>query len=528
MHFSEKLLEIVPIPIFYKNRQGRYIGCNSAFEKLIGLKRDQIIGKTVFDISPKEVAEEYHKKDQELFEKPGIQTYSWKVVSSTGETKNVIFYKTTYQNKKGEIIGLIGAVIDLTEIHRKNQELKLSYERWQKTFDAFDDMVFIIDKSYNIISSNIALKKNFYGEFVDGMKCFKIIHGLDSLPDSCPCKKVFEDGLKRNIEIFLKQLNSYFDCSFYPVKNQKGEVEQVIHIMRNINARKKAEIELIRSRNLLMNQNKSLVKFTNAANILTQPLDKFLKELLIELSTTLKTTYTSIWFFDTNKTKLSCAYEYNSNKNRFDTPEELIVKDYQGYFDAILNDKLVTADNAHTDPGTIDLLTSYLIPKGIKSMMDCLISLGKEPLGIICCEHTEDTRNWTIEEANYLISMSNIVSLYMQTSKAENTERNLLHQLTKFDNLLSHTDIGIMVVDEQKKVVFINQTSETFFGEKIKNILGNTCPEKILNNKNNEISITRKNGKAGKAFVMAEPCSWEGKKAEIFTITDITELHDKR
>ncbi|HRU01602.1 MAG TPA: hypothetical protein P5239_07865, partial [Victivallales bacterium] len=94
------------------------------------------------------------------------------------------------------------------------------------------------------------------------------------------------------------------------------------------------------------------------------------------------------------------------------------------------------------------------------------------------------------------------------------------------NNLLSYTDVGIMVVDEQKTVVFINKTSEIFFGEKIKNILGNTCPEKILNNKNGEISIIRKNGKTGKAFLMAEPCSWEGKKAEIFTITDITDLHN--
>ncbi|HOK04355.1 MAG TPA: PAS domain S-box protein [Victivallales bacterium] len=527
MHFSETLLEIVPVPIFYKNKQGRYIGCNSAFEKLIGFRKDQIIGKTVYDIAPKEIAEEYHKKDQELFEKPGIQTYNWKVISRTGEIKNVIFYKTVYKNKKGEVIGLIGSVIDLTEIQQKNRELKLSYERWQRTFDAFDDMVFVIDKSYNILFSNTALKKNFYGEFVDGAKCFKIIHGVDSQPDSCPCKNVFEDGLKRNIEIFLNQLNSYFDCSFYPVKDQKGNVEQVIHIMRNINARKKAEIELTRSRNLLLNQNKSLVKFTDAANILTRPLDKFLKDLLIELSTTLKITYASIWFFNTDKTKLSCAYQYNANKSRFDnSSEELIVKDYPGYFETILHDKLVSADNAHTDPGTIDLLSSYLIPKGIRSMMDCLITLGKEPLGIICCEHTGDHRNWTIEEANYLISMANIVSLYMQTSKAENTERNLLHQLTKFNNLLSYTDVGIMVVDEQKTVVFINKTSEIFFGEKIKNILGNTCPEKILNNKNGEISIIRKNGKTGKAFLMAEPCSWEGKKAEIFTITDITDLHN--
>lgn len=524
MRFSETILETTPIPIFYKNRDGRYLGCNTAFEKFIGLKRDQIVGKKVFEIAPKEIAEQYQQKDNELFENPGTHIYDWKLVNKKGEIREVIFHKSTYTNKKGEVHGLIGAISDITELRQKNRELRFAYERWQKTFDAFDDIIFVIDKTYNIVLSNLATKKNFYGEYIDGVKCFKIIHGTDSQPEICLCKNVFEDGQKRSTELFNKELNAYFDCSFYPLKNNNGEVEQVIHIMRNINARKKAETEMLRSRNVLLAQNKSLVKFTNAPRILSIPLDKFLKDILIELSNVLKITYTSIWFFDTEKTKLSCAYSYDSRKNIFLNSGELLVKDYSNYFDTILHDKLISADNAHSDPGTTDLLSSYLVPKGITSVMDSLISLGKDPLGIICCEHTGKPRNWTVEEANYLISISNIVSLYMQTSKIENTEKDLIEQIAKFNNLVSQTDVGLMVINENKKVVFVNKASEIFFGEKVKSILGQTCPNEIINAKNNEIQIIRKNGKKGLAIVNSEPCHWEGKKSEILTITDISDI----
>mgnify|MGYP001564517304 CR=1 FL=1 len=75
--FSNTLIEANPLPIFYKNREGRYIGCNAAFESFIGLKRDQIVGKTVFEVAAEEMASKCHEKDEELFASPGAQVYDY-------------------------------------------------------------------------------------------------------------------------------------------------------------------------------------------------------------------------------------------------------------------------------------------------------------------------------------------------------------------------------------------------------------------------------------------------------------------
>ncbi len=523
MLFSNTLLDVNPVPVFYKNKEGRYLGCNAAFEKLVGLKRDALVGKTVYDISPRDIAEEYDRRDKELFENPGTQIYDWKLRRKDGETRDVIFNKATYTDKKGNVVGLIGAISDITELRQKKREIRQAYERWQHTFDALDDMVFVIDRDYSIMLSNKAVKRNFFGEFVDGAKCHKIIHGENSPPDYCPCSKVFEDGQKRRIEIFNQQLKSYYECSFYPVKNSKGEVEQVIHVMKDINARKKAEIEMHRSRNVLVAQNKSLVRLTDAGTILKMPLDKFMKEILAETSSVMKVAIASLWFFDSKRSKITCACAYDSRKNAFQSGDELLVKDYPSYFEAILHDKLVSADNAHSDPGTLELLSTYLLPNGITSMLDNLISLGREPLGVLCCEHVGEPRNWTIEETNYAISISNIISLYMQTSKAENTQRDLDEQVEKFNSLASQTDAGLVVLDSDDKVVFVNQAAETFLGEDIKGILGEKCPDYILRADDGRgMEIIRKNGSKGRALVKAERCGWEGRKARLLTISDIS------
>jgi len=118
--FLNALLETISNPIFYKDANGRYTGCNRAFENFIGKSRSQIIGKTVYDMGPKKIADKYYKKDAELFKKPGKQRYEWKVKRAEGELRDVIFDKATLHDAFGNVTGLVGVVSDITE--RKHAE----------------------------------------------------------------------------------------------------------------------------------------------------------------------------------------------------------------------------------------------------------------------------------------------------------------------------------------------------------------------------------------------------------------------
>jgi PAS domain S-box-containing protein len=118
--FLEILVDTIPNPVFYKDIDGRYTGCNKAFEVFSGRHRQEIIGKTVYDIGPKELADKYYQKDRELFDQPGQQQYEWLVQGKDGNLRNVIFDKATIQDKDGCVEGLIGVISDITE--RKQAE----------------------------------------------------------------------------------------------------------------------------------------------------------------------------------------------------------------------------------------------------------------------------------------------------------------------------------------------------------------------------------------------------------------------
>jgi PAS domain S-box-containing protein len=120
LSLMESLIEAVPAPVFFKNTEHVYVGCNEAFAEFIGRPREQIIGKSVFDVAPRELAELYRTQDDKLFDNPGSQVYEASVQRADGTMQEVVFQKATYSDSSGALAGLIGVMLDITE--RKNSQ----------------------------------------------------------------------------------------------------------------------------------------------------------------------------------------------------------------------------------------------------------------------------------------------------------------------------------------------------------------------------------------------------------------------
>lgn len=136
VNFLQTLMDTIPVPIFYKNTAEIYQGCNVAFENMMGLNSQEIIGKTVFDLCPIDLAEEFHQHDVELFQEPGVQVYESQIFDRMGQVRNVIFHKATFLDSEGQVGGLVGAILDITErkqaeasLQRSHEDLQLSNKR---------------------------------------------------------------------------------------------------------------------------------------------------------------------------------------------------------------------------------------------------------------------------------------------------------------------------------------------------------------------------------------------------------------
>jgi len=125
----ETLFNTIPNPVYYKDREGVYQSCNRAFsEGILMLPKEEIIGKTLDDLLPyipKNLLEIYKKKDEELYKNLGIQNYEGQVKHADGELRNYNFYKACLLSESEEILGIIGVMLDITELKEKERELEI-------------------------------------------------------------------------------------------------------------------------------------------------------------------------------------------------------------------------------------------------------------------------------------------------------------------------------------------------------------------------------------------------------------------
>ena len=148
--FQQALLDAIPIPVFFKDLDGRYLGCNKAFVSFTGMPRSDIIGRTVDAVSSSGNIERYHAEDAYVRE-TGLTLRSEAKVSTRGGTHaDVIIQRAVFRAPDDGIAGTIGAILDITDIRQAEQRLRDAVESLNDGFAMFDadDRLVLCNRPY--------------------------------------------------------------------------------------------------------------------------------------------------------------------------------------------------------------------------------------------------------------------------------------------------------------------------------------------------------------------------------------------
>jgi len=114
----------MPVPVFHKDVQGRYTGCNGAFCDFIGKSWDEVVGRYVFEVSPQNFAHTYRDRDIELLtDQVGVQVYEGQVMHKDGTVHDVVFHKARMLGDDGKPSGIIGVILDITDRKQAEQQI---------------------------------------------------------------------------------------------------------------------------------------------------------------------------------------------------------------------------------------------------------------------------------------------------------------------------------------------------------------------------------------------------------------------
>jgi PAS domain S-box-containing protein len=132
-------------PVFYKDSELRYLGCNRAYERFTDLGHAHIAGKTAHELWPADIALEFERADRELLAglSEGTQIYETSMPASGGEMREVLFHKSLFRDAQGQVGGIIGALEDVTQRKRAEEILRQSERRFRQVVEAAPEGIFI-------------------------------------------------------------------------------------------------------------------------------------------------------------------------------------------------------------------------------------------------------------------------------------------------------------------------------------------------------------------------------------------------
>ena len=180
-YFRQLLLDSIPAMVFAKDTENRLIAMNKAYQNITGLNMDIVSGKKISDfIMDKNLAEQFWKDDLEVIQ-TGIPKRNIIEPLLNNPNRWFITDKIPYKTFSGEIIGVIGFSIEITE--RKNAEDALieSEKKFRLLFDTSPDGILLMELDGKIIKTNSAFR-NMTGYTENELKnrsYFDIVAGED-------------------------------------------------------------------------------------------------------------------------------------------------------------------------------------------------------------------------------------------------------------------------------------------------------------------------------------------------------------
>lgn len=245
------LYDFAPVGYLTISEKSLIVEANLTVCELLGVNKTELTGQPFTAFIQPEDQDIYYQHRRKLLDSRIKQTCELRVHRQDNSLLDVQLESDITE----DIDGVLGQFrLCLTDIskRKKLEETLLQNTEWGKTFDAMQDVITIQDKNLRIVRANKAAHQLFQFNYGDlkGRYCYELFTKRQKPCSRCPLCKTLKDK-KNHFEIVEnKILNKIFQVSSSFITDDKGELQYLVHVAKDITEQKKLEEELFQAKKM--------------------------------------------------------------------------------------------------------------------------------------------------------------------------------------------------------------------------------------------------------------------------------------
>ena len=156
--FLQALVDTIPYPVFYKDPDTRFLGCNRAYERAFGIRREDVMGKRVaeLDYIPEADRLAYQAEDERIIATIGSVEKETAIAMADGRVHEALYTVSGFRKTDGQPGGLIGTLVDVSD-RKKVEEI----ERFNRLALGREQRIIELKQQVNVLAAELGRNSPF-------------------------------------------------------------------------------------------------------------------------------------------------------------------------------------------------------------------------------------------------------------------------------------------------------------------------------------------------------------------------------
>lgn len=244
-----------------------------------------------------------------------------------------------------------------------------------------------------------------------------------------------EEELQR-INSRLKATEGVLTKAYFQIKDKERQIEaqnsELINSKEEI-LNQKEQIQL--QQQVILNKNTTinnytyhLVNLAKSKNIQSGLLGEALNEIVETCTKIMNISMCSIWEYSESDRSITCIAMFDIVLGNLEKGTKFYYNQVPKYFEAIMKEQIILAEDARNNEDTKEFANDYLIPNNIFSMLDLPYFIEGNFKGIICCEVKNERRDFSPEDISFVSSIAEIISIAIKSNQRLLAEEQIIRQ----------------------------------------------------------------------------------------------------